>query len=244
MADAECRQNRLLAAMTDADRARLSLDLKLVPLELSQVLYDSGRLDHVYFPITAIVSLLHRMRDGLGAEVAIVGNDGFVGVSQLLGGDAMPGKAVVLRSGSAFQLPSYRLREEFAREPSVREILLRYTQALMTQVAQTVVCNRHHTLEQQLSRWLLLSMDLMPAADLAITQESIANLLGVRRERITEAAGKLRDAGLIRYRRRHIFITDRAGLESRACECYSVVRSEVDRILPPCDREPDGSDAA
>jgi CRP-like cAMP-binding protein len=202
-------------------------------MPLGMVLYESGNeLRHVYFPTTAIVSLLYVMLDGASAEIAVVGNEGIIGVALFMGGETMPNRAVVQSAGQAYRLKGQLLKQEFNRSGELQHLLLRYTQALLTQMAQTAVCNRHHSLDQQLCRWLLLSIDRLPSNELAMTQELIANMLGVRREGVTEAAGKLQKAGLIRYQRGHITVLDRAGLEARACECYAVVKKEFDRLLP------------
>jgi CRP-like cAMP-binding protein len=228
------RSNELLAALPDAEWERWLPDLEPVELPLGKVLYEAGaRLNHVYFPITAIVSLLYVMEDGASAEIAVVGKEGLVGVSLFMGGESTTSRAVVQSAGEGYRLKSNLMLMEFNRAGPVLHLLLRYTQALITQMAQTAVCNRHHTLDQQLCRWLLLSLDRLPTNELAMTQELIANMLGVRREGVTEAAGRLQECGLIRYRRGHITILDRAGLEKRTCECYQVVKTEYDRLLPP-----------
>lgn len=196
-------------------------------------MYESGvRLDHVYFPTTAIISLLYVMEDGASAEIAIVGNEGLVGIALFMGGETTPSRAVVQSAGHAYRLDARILKEEFYRAGPVQRLLLRYTQALITQMAQTAVCNRHHSIDQQLCRWLLLSIDRLPSNELKMTQELIANMLGVRRSGVTEAALKLQDSGLIRYSRGHIEVLDRRGLEARVCECYNVVRREFERLLP------------
>jgi CRP-like cAMP-binding protein len=202
-------------------------------MPLGSVLYESGsRLDHVYFPANSIVSLLYVMADGASAEIAVVGNDGVVGVSLFMGGETTPSRAVVQSAGVAYRLPGSVLKEEFRRGGATQQLLLRYTQALLTQMAQTAVCNRHHSVDQQLCRWLLLSLDRLSSNELAMTQELIANMLGVRREGVTEAAGKLQAAGVIRYSRGRITVLDRPALEAQACECYAVVKQESDRLLP------------
>lgn len=227
------RQNKLLAALPDAEWERLLPNLKPVFMPLGQSVYESGaHLDHVYFPTTCIVSLLYVMADGDSAEIAIVGNEGLVGVALFMGGETTPSRAVVQSEGWAYRLQGQFLKTEFNRGGDVQHLLLRYTQALLTQMAQTAVCNRHHSVDQQLSRWLLLSIDRLDSDELKMTQELIANMLGVRREGVTEAAGKLQDAGLIRYSRGHIQVIDRQGLEARCCECYDVVKREYDRLLP------------
>jgi CRP-like cAMP-binding protein len=226
-------QNHLLAALPTAEFARFASELEFVPLSLGQVLYESGsRLRHVYFPTTSIVSLLYMMADGASAEIAVVGNEGIIGVSLFMGGDTTPSRAVVQSAGYAYRLSGQLLRDEFTRAGAMQHLLLRYTLALLTQMAQTAVCNRHHSLDQQLCRWLLLSLDRLSSNQLRMTQELIANMLGVRREGVTEAAGQLQDAGLIRYSRGHITVLDRPGLEARTCECYAVVKTECDRLLP------------
>ena len=227
------RQNHLLAALPKADFERLSPQLQLVPLPLGKVLYESGIvLRHVYFPTNTIVSLLYVMADGASAEIAVVGNEGVIGVSLFMGGETTPSRAVVQSAGHAFRLTGQALKDEFTRAGAMQHLLLRYTQALLTQMAQTAVCNRHHSLDQQLCRWLLLSLDRLSANELVMTQELIANMLGVRREGVTEAAGNLQHAGLIKYSRGRITVRDRAGLEARTCECYAVVKKECDRLLP------------
>jgi len=226
-------QNHLLDALPAADYDRLAPHLELVPMRLGDVLYESGaKLRYVYFPTTCIVSLLYVMEDGASAEIAIVGNEGILGISLFMGGDSTPSRAVVQSAGHAFRLRAELLKDEFGRFGPTMHLLLRYTQALITQMAQTAVCNRHHSVDQQLCRWLLLSLDRLQSNTLAMTQELIANMLGVRREGVTEAAGKLQDAGLINYRRGAITVVDRAGLEAKVCECYQVVRTEFDRLLP------------
>ncbi len=227
------RQNALLAVLPEAEWQRWLPHLEAVELPLAKVLYEPGaRLSHVYFPTTAIVSLLYVMEDGASAEIAVVGREGLVGVSLFMGGETTPSRAVVQSAGLAFRLRANLMLEEFNRAGPVLHLLLRYTQALITQMAQTAVCNRHHSLDQQLCRWLLLSMDRLPSNELVMTQELIANMLGVRREGVTEAAGRLQADGLISYRRGHICVLDRAGLEQRTCECYAVVKKEYDRLLP------------
>jgi len=226
-------RNHLVEALPKTDRERVARHLELVELKLGDVLYESGvRLRYVYFPITCIVSLLYVMEDGASAEIAIVGNEGMLGISLFMGGDSTPSRAVVQSAGHAYRLRANLLKDEFARFGPTMHLLLRYTQALITQMAQTAVCNRHHTVDQQLCRWLLLSLDRLASNELAMTQELISNMLGVRREGVTEAAGKLQSAGLIRYRRGVITVLDRPGLEARVCECYQVVKAEFDRLLP------------
>jgi CRP-like cAMP-binding protein len=226
-------QNHLLQALPSDDYERLAAHLELVPMPLGEVLYESGsRLQHVYFPTTSIISLLYVMEDGASAEIAIVGNEGVLGISLFMGGETTPSRALVQSAGHGYRLKAGLLKDEFARFGPTMHLLLRYTQALITQMAQTAVCNRHHSVDQQLCRWLLLSLDRLSTNELAMTQELIANMLGVRREGVTEAAGNLQDAGLIRYRRGKITVLDRPGLEARACECYQVVKTEFDRLLP------------
>jgi CRP-like cAMP-binding protein len=226
-------QNHLLDALPARDFERLAPHLELIPLRLGDVLYEPGvRLRHVYFPTTSIVSLLYVMEDGASAEIAVVGNEGILGISLFMGGETTPSRAVVQSAGHGYRLKAQLLKDEFGRFGPLMHLLLRYTQALITQMAQTAVCNRHHSVDQQLCRWLLLSLDRLSSNELSMTQELIANMLGVRREGVTEAAGKLQDAGLIRYRRGKITVLDRPALEARACECYEVVRVEFDRLLP------------
>jgi CRP-like cAMP-binding protein len=226
-------QNQLLAALPEAVLGRMQASLELVSMPLGDVLYESGtQPSHVYFPTTSIVSLLYVMEDGSSAEIAVVGNDGIVGVSLFMGGETTPSRGIVQSAGHAYRLKGQHLKQEFLRAAELQHLLLRYTQALLTQMAQTAVCNRHHSVDQQLCRWLLLSFDRLTSNELTITQELIANMLGVRREGVTEAAGKLQKAGLIRYNRGHITLLDRPGLEARSCECYSVVKKEFGRLLP------------
>jgi CRP-like cAMP-binding protein len=227
------RQNRLLAALPEAEWLRWQPYLEQVNMPLGKVLYESGgKLSHVYFPTTAIVSLLYVMEDGSTAEIAVVGHDGVVGVSLFMGGESTTSRAVVQSAGCGYRLRSSLMMQEFNRGGPVLHLLLRYTQALITQMAQTAVCNRHHSLDQQLCRWLLLSLDRLQTHELVTTQELIASMLGVRREGVTEAAGNLQKDGLIRYRRGHITVLDRGGLERRSCECYAVVKNEYERLLP------------
>jgi CRP-like cAMP-binding protein len=227
------RQNQLLAALPEPEWQRWQRQLEPVELPLGQVLYESGAtLEHVYFPTTAIVSLLYVMEDGASAEIAVVGNEGVVGVSLFMGGESTPSRAVVQSAGRGYRLKAPLMKDEFNRAGPVMHLLLRYTQALITQMAQTAVCNRHHSLDQQLCRWLLLSLDRLSGNELVMTQELIANMLGVRREGVTEAALKLQKTGVIRYARGRITVLDRAGLERRTCECYAVVKKEYDRLLP------------
>ena len=226
-------QNHLLDALPATDYTRLEPHFELVTMELGEVLYEPGaRLRHVYFPTTSIVSLLYFMEDGASAEIAIVGNEGMLGISLFMGGETTPSHAVVQSAGHGVRLKAQLLKDEFARFGPMMHLLLRYTQALITQMAQTAVCNRHHSVDQQLCRWLLLSLDRLQSNDLSMTQELIANMLGVRREGVTEAAGSLQDAGLIRYQRGKITVLDRPRLEARSCECYQVVKTEFDRLLP------------
>jgi CRP-like cAMP-binding protein len=229
----DLRKNHLLAALTDAERAPWKPPLQAVEMPLGKVLYESGgKLTHVYFPTTSIVSLLYVMENGASAEIAVVGNEGIVGISLFMGGESTPSRAVVQSGGEGLCLRANTLMREFNRAGPVMHLLLRYTQALITQMAQTAVCNRHHSLDQQLCRWLLLSLDRLQSNQLVMTQELIANMLGVRREGVTEAAGRLHRAGIIDYQRGHITVLDRAQLERRTCECYAVVKKEYDRLLP------------
>jgi CRP-like cAMP-binding protein len=226
------RQNHLLAALPQAEWQRWLPQLEHVSMPLGLVIYESGStLSHVYFPTTSIVSLLYVMENGASAEIAVVGNEGLVGISLFMGGESTPSRAVVQSAGEGYRLRAPTIKDDFNRAP-VLHLLLRYTQALITQMAQTAVCNRHHSLDQQLCRWLLLSLDRLQGNELAMTQELIANMLGVRREGVTEAALKLQAVGLIRYARGHIVVLDRHGLEKRTCECYAVVKKEYDRLLP------------
>ena len=226
-------QNHLLDALPASDYDRLASHLELIPMRLGDVLYESGdELRYVYFPTTSIVSLLYVMEDGASAEIAIVGNEGILGISLFMGGDTTPSRAVVQSAGHGFRLKAELLKDEFGRFGPTMHLLLRYTQALITQMAQTAVCNRHHSVDQQLCRWLLLSLDRLASSELSMTQELIANMLGVRREGVTEAAGNLQEAGLIHYSRGRISVLDRPGLEARSCECYQVVKTEFDRLLP------------
>jgi CRP-like cAMP-binding protein len=227
------QQNHLLAALPAEDLARLLPDLELVEMPLGKVLYESGgRLLHIYFPTTCIVSLLYVMEDGASAEIAIVGNEGILGISLFMGGETTPSRAIVQSAGHGYRLKAELIKQEFNRAGPMLRLLLRYTQALITQMAQTAVCNRHHTVDQQLCRWLLLSLDRLSSTELNMTHELIANMLGVRREGVTEAAGKLQHAGLIKYSRGRIEVIDRPGLEAQVCECYQVVKTEFDRLLP------------
>jgi len=227
------QQNHLLAALPKAECDRLFPYLELVQLALGQVLYESGdTLRHVYFPTDSIVSLLYVMEDGASAEISVVGNEGMIGVALFMGGETTPSRAIVQSAGSAYRLRGQVLKDEFHRHGELHHLLLRYTQALLTQMAQTAVCNRHHSVDQQLCRWLLLSLDRLPSNQLNMTQELIANMLGVRREGVTEAAGKLQRLGVIEYHRGHITVLDRLHLEKLCCECYAVVQKEFDRLLP------------
>ena len=227
------KQNHILAALPAADYTRLLPDLELIPMPLGWAVYESGaHMSYVYFPTTSIVSLLYVMEDGASAEIAIAGNCGLVGISLFMGGETTPSRAVVQSAGNGYRLRASVLKREFAMGGNLQHLALRYTQALITQMAQTAVCNRHHALDQQLCRWLLLSLDRLQSNELVMTQELIANMLGVRREGVTEAAGRLQADGLIHYSRGHIKVLDRAGLERRVCECYAVVKTEYDRLLP------------
>jgi CRP-like cAMP-binding protein len=229
----ETKLNRLLAVMPDVELRRLLPHLEIIEMPLGEVLYEPGSVEKdVYFPTSAIVSLLYVMDNGDAAEIAIVGNEGVVGVSLFLGGDSTPSRAVVQSAGRGFRMKARILQDEFELSGPVTRLLLRYTQALITQMSQTAVCNRHHSLDQQLCRWLLLSLDRLPGSELMMTQELIANMLGVRREGVTEGAIKLQKAGLINYSRGRIKVLDRKGLEKRVCECYAVVKKEYDRLLP------------
>lgn len=225
--------NHLLAALPTTDWERWQSQLQLIDLKLGQVLYESGgKMQHVYFPVDAIVSLLFVLENGSSAEIAVVGNEGIVGVSLFMGGETTPSRAVVQSAGKCIRLDAETLKTEFKNSMPVMHLLLRYTQALITQMTQTAVCNRHHSLDQQLCRWLLLSMDRLSGNHMVMTQELIANMLGVRREGVTAAAGSLQNAGLIRYTRGRIEVINREGLEARTCECYGVVKREYDRLLP------------
>ena len=231
-AQSDPNQNHLLAALLDAEFDRLAPHLELIPMLLGDVLYESGgKLQHVYFPTTSIVSLHYLLENGGSSEIAGVGNEGVLGISLFMGGDTTPSRAVVQTGGFGYRLKSQILMEEFNRAGAVLRLLLRYTQALITQMSQTAVCNRHHSVEQQLCRWLLLTLDRLPSNELTMTQELIANMLGVRREGVTEAAGKLQAKGYISYRRGHITVLNRAGLETSVCECYAVVKKEFTRLL-------------
>ena len=227
------RENHLLAALPADEWERLLPRMEFRPMPLGHVLYESGsKLQHVYFPTNSIVSLLYVMEDGASAEIAIVGNEGIVGISLFMGGETTPSRGIVQSAGEAYRVAGTFLKEEFFRAGPLQRLLLRYTQALITQMSQTAVCNRHHSVEQQLCRWLLMSLDRLPSNELTMTQELIANMLGVRREGVTESAGKLQKLGLINYNRGRIVVLDRAALEVHACECYAVVKKEFDRLLP------------
>ena len=227
------KQNHVLAALPAEDLARLQPDLELIPMPLGWALYESGgHMNYLYFPTTSIVSLLYVMEDGASAEIAIAGNCGLVGIALFMGGETTPSRAVVQSAGDGYRLKASVVKREFAIGGNLQHLALRYTQALITQMAQTAVCNRHHALDQQLCRWLLLSLDRLQSNELVMTQELIANMLGVRREGVTEAAGRLQQDGLIHYSRGHIKVLDRAKLEERVCECYAVVKKEYDRLLP------------
>ncbi len=231
-------ENHILDALPELERERLFPHLELVKMSLGMVLYESGStLRHIYFPTDSIVSLLYVMRDGASAEIAVVGNEGAIGVSLFMGGETTPSRAIVQSAGHAYRLSRRRLKAEFDRHGEMLHVLLRYTQSLLTQMAQTAVCNRHHSLDQQLCRWLLLSLDRLSTNKLNMTQELIANMLGVRREGVTEAAGKLQAQGAIRYARGKITVLDRPQLERLACECYAVVKRETDRLLPSHSRQ-------
>jgi CRP-like cAMP-binding protein len=227
------RQNQLLAALPAEDYERLLAHLEFVRLPLGLVVFESGRkLRHLYFPASGIVSLLYAMENGVSTEIAVIGNEGVVGIALFMGGESTPSRAVVQSAGYAYRLKAAVLKAEFERGGPLQHLLLRYTQALIAQMTQTAVCNRHHAVDQQLCRWLLLSLDRLPSNELAMTQELIANMLGVRREGVTEAAGKLQAAGLIHYSRGHITVLDRPKLEKQVCECYAVVKREMNRLLP------------
>ena len=225
--------NRLLAALPPEDFERLQPNLEFAPLPLGWAVYESGDTQgHVYFPTSAIISLLYVLADGDSTELGVVGNDGLVGIALFMGGESTPSRAVVQSAGEGFRLDSAILKAEFQRGGALQHLLLRYTQAFITQMTQTAVCNRHHSVDQQLCRWLLLSLDRLPSNELRMTQELIANMLGVRREGVTEAAGHLQAAGIIHYSRGKIMVLDRPKLEARVCECYSVVKRETDRLFP------------
>ena len=233
-------QNHLLAALPTAEFERLAPHLEPVELLLGDVLYESGgQLQHVYFPTTAILSMHYVMENGSSSEIAGVGNEGVLGISLFMGGNTTPSRAVVQTGGWGYRLKARLMQEEFKRAGPMQQLMRRYTQALITQMSQTAACNRHHSLVQQLCRWLLLTLDRMPTNELIMTQELVASMLGVRREGVTEAAGKLQQTGVISYRRGHITVLDRAGLESQACECYDVVKKEFARLLPDALRRQD-----
>ena len=226
-------QNHLLGALSAIERERLYPHLQLVPMPLGKVLYESGDvMRHVYFPTDSIISLLYVLEDGASAEISVVGNEGLIGVALFMGGETTPSRAIVQSAGFAYRLIGQLLKEEFHRNGGMQLLLLRYTQALLTQMAQTAVCNRHHSVDQQLCRWLLLSLDRLSSNKLSMTQELIANMLGVRREGVTDAAGKLQKLGVIQYARGRITVLDRPKLEKLCCECYAVVKKETDRLLP------------
>jgi CRP-like cAMP-binding protein len=232
MAHPPLEQNQILRTLPAAERTRLYPHLQLVPMSAGTVIYESGaRLRHIYFPTDSIVSLLQILNNGASAEIAVVGNEGAVGVSLFMGGESTPSRAVVQSAGSAYRLSRARLKKEFERHGLLLSALLRYTQSLITQMAQTAVCNRHHALDQQLCRWLLLTLDRLESNELKTTQEFIASMLGVRREGVTEAAGRLQKQGVIRYTRGRIIVLDRPRLEKLSCECYAVVKQESDRLL-------------
>nr|WP_298413000.1 Crp/Fnr family transcriptional regulator [uncultured Halomonas sp.] len=227
------QRNHILASLPMDVQGRLFPNLELVPMALGKILYESGdEMSHVYFPIDCIVSLLYVMESGASAEISVVGNEGLVGVAVFMGGESTTSRAIVQSSGHAYRLQQQRLKDEFNRHGALLNLMLRYTQSLITQMAQTAVCNRHHSINQQLCRWLLLSLDRLPSNHLVMTQELIANMLGVRREGVTEAAGRLHKLGVIEYRRGHITVLDRPALDQLSCECYAVVKAESDRLLP------------
>ncbi len=229
----EPTQNLLLAALPAAVQERLLPHLELLKMPLGEIIYESGdSLRQVYFPIDSIVSLLYVMEDGSSAEISVVGNEGLIGIALFMGGESTTNRAIVQSAGCAYVLPGQLLKNEFNRHGDLQVLLLRYTQALITQMAQTAVCNRHHSIDQQLCRWLLLSLDRLPSNRLVMTQELIANMLGVRREGVTEAAGRLQNQGVIEYQRGQITVLDRVKLETLSCECYAVVKKESDRLLP------------
>lgn len=233
---AQPNRNQLLAALPPEVQQRVFPKLKRLKLPLGSVVYEAGQSEtYVYFPANCIISLLYVMLDGASAEISVVGNEGLVGIAVFMGGESTPSRAIVQSGGSAYRLPASELRKEFNADAGMRMLMLRYTQALITQMAQTAVCNRHHSIDQQLCRWLLLSLDRLPGDELKMTQELIANMLGVRREGVTAAAGKLQDLGVITYQRGHIRVLDRPKLEALCCECYEVVRRETDRLesYPP-----------
>lgn len=226
-------QNHLLAALPEEVRERIFPYVQLVELRLGQVMYEAGdKMAYVYFPVDSIVSLLYVMKSGSSAEISVVGNEGLIGISLFMGGQSTSSRAIVQSAGHAYRLKGTRLKEEFDRHGKLLELMLRYTQSLITQMAQTAVCNRHHSIDQQLCRWLLLSLDRLPDNQITMTQELISNMLGVRREGVTEAAGKLQKMGVIHYHRGQITVLDRAKLEGLSCECYEVVKTETERLLP------------
>ena len=225
------KQNQLLAAMPEAEWKRWLPEIEAIDMPLGHVLYEPGStLSHVYFPTTAIISMLYVLENGASAEIAVVGNEGLIGISLFMGGESTPSRAVVQSAGKGYRLPAQAMKDEFNRGGAVMHLLLRYTQALITQMSQTAVCNRHHSLDQQLCRWLLLSLDRLEGSELVMTQELISNMLGVRREGVTEAALQLQSAGLIKYSRGRISVLNRPGIEKRSCECYAVVKKEYDRL--------------
>src|SRR5580693_7224898 len=227
------QQNHLLAAFSTSERERLFPHLELVAMPLGKVLYESGDvLRYVYFPTDCIISLLYVLADGASAEISVVGNEGMIGIALFMGGETTPSRAIVQSAGFAYRLVGQQLKDEFHRNGELQLLLLRYTQALITQMSQTAVCNRHHSVDQQLCRWLLLSLDRLPSNELIMTQELIANMLGVRREGVTDAAGKLQKLGVIQYARGQITVLDRPHLEKLSCECYAVVKRETDRLMP------------
>lgn len=233
LATLDPRKNHLLDALLQSEYDRIFQHLEYVELQFGDILYESGDLlQHVYFPLDCIVSLMYELENGASAEIAMVGNEGIVGVSLFMGGETTTSRAIAQSTGYAYKLKAQLLKNEFNRAGPVMRLLLRYTQALITQMSQTAVCNRHHSIDQQLCRWLLLSLDRLNSDELIMTQELIANMLGVRREGVADAAGKLQRAGIINYKRGHIQISNRPALENRACECYQVVKSEFDRLLP------------
>jgi CRP-like cAMP-binding protein len=226
------KQNRLLAALPDEDYQRIAKQLELVSLPLGESIYESGdQIEHIYFPIDCILSLLYVMKNGASAEIAVAGNEGLVGIALFMGGGSTPSRAVVQSAGQSYRMKGVLLKQEFDQSHALQVRLLRFTQALITQMSQTAVCNRHHTVDQQLARWLLLSLDRLSSNELEMTQELIANMLGVRREGVTEAAGKLQAKGIIQYSRGHITVLNRPALEALVCECYQVVKTEYDRLL-------------
>jgi CRP-like cAMP-binding protein len=226
-------KNHLISALPEDVRKRIMPNLELVELPLGKVLYEAGdSLRYVYFPISCIISLLYVMEDGASAEISVIGNEGILGAAVFLGGESTSSRAVVQSAGAAYRMEAKSFKAEFSRHTEMLILLLRYTQALITQMAQTAVCNRHHSIDQQLCRWMLLSLDRLPSNNLVMTQELIANMLGVRRESVTEAAGKLQARAIISYHRGHIKVLDRPGLEKLSCECYAVVKKETDRLLP------------